>query len=170
MSGGLFSEHEADKEIIESLIKANRTLWRELEHKRAVIQSLTDQLNRRQGMSKIVKTTDGAFYRVEDEQQLTADDVQAKLNECQAEANALQALLAPPEPAQPEAPADAPTQPAAPADAPVDSSAQPAAPEAPTADPGAAPAEQAAPAADPNAALPEQPAAPADPSVVPPLQ
>ena len=143
----LFSERAADGEVIDALVRANR-------RKSSIIESLEEQLKRRNTIM-FIKSTEGKFYRVEAEQEVSADEVQACLDHCQAEAAALQALVAP---AAPAAPADPPAE-------------QPALPEPPTQP------EQSAPAADPNAAQPEQPAAstepvtvPADPNAVPPLQ
>lgn len=123
-------------------------------------------------MSKIIKTIDGEFYRVEPEEALSADEVQAALSHCQAEADALQALLAPAAPVDTSVPADAPADPAA---APVDQSAAndaqpaPAAPEAPLApeQPAEAPADlNAAPAQPEQLQQVTQP----DPNALPPLQ
>lgn len=166
MDAVLFEEREADKKIIASLIGTNRTLWEELEQKRLMLQSLQRLTTKRSYIDMFIKSVEGKFYRVEAEQEVSADEVQAALSHCQAEADALQALLAP------AALADAPADPAAaPADQnPAnDASAAPAAPEAPI-----APEQPAEPVSDPNAApaQPEQPqqATQPDPNELPPLQ
>ena len=157
----LFDVHTADKEVIESLLKANTKLWRQREEMRLMLESNKESIKRSQN-EMFIKSTDGKFYRVEAEQEVSADEVQAKLNECQAEAACLQALVTPEAPAA--APAEQPV-------APVEQPAQPAQPEQPVEQSAPAdPAAPVAPVADPNAAPAEQPAAPADPNAVPPLQ
>lgn len=60
----------------------------------------------------IVKTVDGKFYRVETEQEVTAEAVQAEASDLQNKLTELNALLAVPEvttPAEPAAPEVPPT-------------------------------------------------------------
>jgi TolA-binding protein len=59
----LFDEREADKEVIDSLLKTNGTLWRELEASRSMVKLLAEQLKRRQEpMSKILQDHEGRLY------------------------------------------------------------------------------------------------------------
>lgn len=72
------------------------TLFDEAEADAEVTRVLTNEISKlRSYLMPIVKTTEGKFYRVEAEQEVSADDVQAKATELQAEVTELTALLAP---------------------------------------------------------------------------
>src|SRR5438270_13277299 len=105
-----------------------------------VISNLLKEIRRLK--MPIVKTTDGKYYRVESDQELTENDVQAHADQVKAELASLESLIAPAESA-PEAPV-APEAPAAP-------EAQPevAQPSAPETTPAEAPAENPTPVGEP---------------------
>jgi len=187
----LFSEKEADKRIISSLMHTTQLLWRELEEKRDMLK--LQQLNKQRNiMSKVMQDLQGAYYLVEEYEHLTEEVARDIIDHAEHDLTMVKNFLAqevgaapvdttqitPGAPAQ--APVDAapaqPEQPAAPADqtlaAPVDPNQQVPAPEIQP----AAPAEQpATPAVDPNAQPapavdPNQAQVQPDPNAVPPLQ
>lgn len=167
----LFSERDADKEVIVSSLETNSLLWRELERTRAMLESEREQYKRSQDNIMLIRSYDGKVYRVEDAKLLSADEVAAETQKLQAELAVLQGTPAngdqnsgQTQPA-PAAPADG-SQPAPAADN--------STPAAPVTDPNQAPV----PPADPNAAQPavdqsqvvNPGVAQPDPNAVPPLQ
>jgi hypothetical protein len=181
MNAVLFDEHQADKEVIESLLRTNGTLWRELEASRNMIKFLEEQLKRRQEpMSKILQDENGVLYFAKEVEVVAVAQAQKLVSHLQSDLTLVQNFLANVANGQAnassqDAPADTTSVPAAPAD-PSQTVAAPAAP----ADPNQAPADpnpqpavptvdangnpvQPAPAPDLNLAQSEQP-------VMPPLQ
>jgi hypothetical protein len=177
----LFEEREADKQIIDSLLKTNRTLWRELEQSRSMV-NLSQQTKRgHEVKAKILQDLNGIYYLAKEYVLLVKEDAEAIIRDTEhdfvmahkfLEAKVADASDQPPHPADKSqaTPADQSQQvppssdtnpPAAPA------SPAPAAPEnqaVPALDANGNPV-QTAPAPDPNQAQPqtEQP-------VIPPLQ
>ncbi len=188
MDSPLFDQQEADREIIESLIKTTRILWRELEEKRDMLK-LHQSIKQGPVMNKIMQDLKGAYALVKEYEPLTkeiaekiiaegkvvAENVQHDLQMAekflQEEVAKLSGQNPPAAPSQSEQMTVAADQiqitPAADTTQPTDQGqATPAAnPEvpAPVVNP---PAEQpAAPAADPNAAPAQPQATPADPNL-----
>lgn len=153
---------EADKEVIESLLKTNRTLWHELEHSREMVHLL--QQIKQGNTVKILQDLNGALYIAKEFEVVAAEDAQKLYDHLKGDLAVVEKYLGISSNPQPSAPADQTVPAAQPADqpqvaAPVDPSQVP--PAAPTVDANGNPI-QAAPAPDPNAQPQEQ--------VMPPLQ
>lgn len=96
-------------------------------------------------MSKIIKSTDGKFYRVHKFEELTAEEVSQEIAERQEELKQLESVAPSNEtaaPAEPEQPADQLATDPAPADTPAQPAEQPANDQATATD--SAPADQPA--------------------------
>jgi hypothetical protein len=161
----LLDEHQADKEVIESLLKTNRTLWRELEQSREMVHLL--QQTKQGNTVKILQDLNGALYIAKDVEAVAAEDAQKLYDHLKSDLAMVEKYLGISSDPQPQISADQTVQPSQPADQPqvvappVDQSQVP--PAAPAVDANGNPV-QAAPAPDPNAQpQPEQP-------VMPPLQ
>ena len=126
--------------------KVKNEFFDEMSADHKVIESLISEL-RRSKMS-VVKTVDGKYYRVDAEQEISEQEVNAEVAKLQSELSVLETLVAPVEPATPAAP-ETPA-------APVDPAAAPA-----------TPADQTAPSAPATPEAPVAPAAPTDGTTAP---